>query len=61
MTSIKFYKLKLRSKRDAEFQSLQQISFHLVAVWLSGNLDSVSLTEQNVPLLGIKKHFNLVS
>lgn len=61
MTSIKYYEFKARCKKDIEFQSLQEISFHLCVVWLLGYLDLVSLTEHNLPLLDIKKHFNLVS
>jgi len=60
MTSVKYNDFKLRSKKYTEFQSLQQISFDLAAFWLSGYLDSASLTE-HIPLLGIKKHLNLVS
>lgn len=59
MTSIKHYEFKVRSKKDAEFQSLHQISFHVAAVLLSGYL--VRPTEHTVPFLGIKKHFNFIS
>lgn len=36
MTSIKYYEFKARCKKDAEFQFLQEISFHLGVVWLLG-------------------------